>query len=303
MSTGVDHNKKLIAQIYEQYNELNSNFKQKLFSKGYSMKQYTVKPDTKVNLSEWDPNDTGEFKGGKKKALTEVEKMNDKLEALQELLYAEHKHKVLIIFQGMDTGGKDGAIRRVFNKIDPMGVRVASFKAPTPDDLNHDFLWRVHKHVPGSGEVVIFNRSHYEDVLIVRVHNIVPPEVWSKRYDQINEFERILAENGTTILKFYLHIDSDEQKERLQARLDDPTKRWKFHRGDLEERKYWPDYMQAYEDMLSKTSTDYAPWTIVPANRKWYRDVVISSVIINRLDGLNMKYPEPEENLDKVVIV
>jgi PPK2 family polyphosphate:nucleotide phosphotransferase len=202
----------------------------------------------------------------------------------------------------MDTGGKDGAIRRVFNKVDPVGVRVASFKAPTPEELDHDFLWRVHKQVPGSGEIVIFNRSHYEDVLIVRVHNIVPSEVWSKRYDQINEFERILAENGTTLLKFYLHIDSDEQKERLQARLDDPTKHWKFHRADLEERKHWPDYMQAYEDMLSKTSTDYAPWTIVPANHKWYRDVVISSVIIDRLEALNMKYPEPEENLDEVVI-
>lgn len=266
------------------------------------MKQYRVKPDTKVDLSEWDPNDTGEFKGGKKKALAEVEKMNDKLEALQELLYAEHKHKVLIIFQGMDTGGKDGAIRRVFNKVDPVGVRVASFKAPTPEELDHDFLWRVHKQVPGSGEIVIFNRSHYEDVLIVRVHNIVPPEVWSKRYDQINEFERILAENGTTLLKFYLHIDSDEQKERLQARLDDPTKHWKFHRADLEERKHWPDYMQAYEDMLSKTSTDHAPWTIVPANRKWYRDVVIAAVIIDTLEALNMKYPEPEENLDEVMI-
>jgi PPK2 family polyphosphate:nucleotide phosphotransferase len=266
------------------------------------MKQNMIKPDSKIDLSEWDPSDTGDFEGGKKEGLAQVEKLNGKLEELQELLYAQHKHKVLVILQGMDTGGKDGAIRRVFDGVNPVGVRVASFKAPTPEELDHDFLWRVHKHVPGSGEIVIFNRSHYEDVLIVRVHDLVPPEVWSKRYDQINEFERILAENGTTILKFYLHIDSDEQKERLQARLDDPTKHWKFHRADLEERKYWPDYIQAYEDMLSKTSTDYAPWTIVPANRKWYRDVVISSVLVKTLEGLKMEYPEPEENLDDVVI-
>ena len=267
------------------------------------MKKYRVKPDAKVNLSEWDPNDTGDFNGSKKEGLAQVEKLNDKLEELQELLYAENKHKVLVVLQAMDTGGKDGAIRRVFDGVNPSGVRVASFKAPTAEELNHDYLWRVHKQVPGKGEIVIFNRSHYEDVLIVRVHNIVPPDVWSKRYDQINDFERLLAENGTTILKFYLHIDMNEQKERLQARLDDPTKHWKFHRADLDERKRWPDYMQAYEDMLSKTSTDDAPWTIVPANRKWYRDLVISSVLVETLEGLKINYPEPEENLDEVVIV
>ena len=266
------------------------------------MKQYGVKPKTKVKLSEWDPDDTGDFKGGKTEGLAQVEKLNDALEELQELLYAEHKHKVLVILQAMDTGGKDGAIRRVFDGVNPVGVRVASFKAPTSEELDHDYLWRVHKHVPGNGEIVIFNRSHYEDVLIVRVHDMVPPKVWSKRYDQINEFERILAENGTTILKFYLHISMDEQKERLQARLDDPTKHWKFHRADLDERKRWPDYIQAYEDMLTKTSTEYAPWYIVPANRKWFRDLVISSVLVDTLEGLKMKYPEPEENLDQVVI-
>lgn len=266
------------------------------------MKQYRVKPKTKVQLSEWDPNDTGDFKGGKDEGLAQVEKLNGKLEELQELLYAEHKHKLLVILQAMDTGGKDGAIRRVFDGVNPAGVRVANFKAPTSEELDHDYLWRVHKQVPGSGEIVIFNRSHYEDVLIVRVHNIVPRKVWNDRYDQINEFERILVENGMTILKFYLHIDMDEQKKRLQARLDDPTKHWKFHRADIEERKHWPDYMQAYEDMLSKTSTDDAPWYIVPANRKWFRDLVISSVLVDTLDGLKMKYPEPEENLDEVVI-
>lgn len=266
------------------------------------MKQYKVKPGGKVKLSEWDPNDTGDFKGGKKEGLAEVEKLNSKLESLQELLFAEHKHKVLVVLQAMDTGGKDGTIRRVFDGVNPQGVRVASFKVPTSEELEHDFLWRVHKVTPGSGEIVIFNRSHYEDVLVVRVHDLVPPEVWKKRYDQINAFERLLAENGTTILKFFLHIDLDEQKERLQARLDDPTKHWKFRLGDLKERKLWSKYMQAYEDALSKTSTEYAPWFIIPANRKWYRDLVISSVLIETLEGLDMKFPAPEENLDGVVI-
>lgn len=264
--------------------------------------QYLIKPDTKVKLSKWDPNDTGDFKGGKEEGLAKLEKLNGKLETLQELMFAEHKQKVLVVLQAMDTGGKDGAIRRVFDRVNPAGVRVASFKAPTQEELDHDYLWRVHKQVPGKGELVVFNRSHYEDVLVVRVHNYVPPEVWSKRFDQINEFERNLAENGTTILKFYLHIDLEEQKERLQARLDDPTKRWKFRLGDLEERKLWPEYMKAFEDVLSKTSTEYAPWYIVPANRKWFRDLVISSVLVDTLEGLKMKYPESEENLDGVVI-
>jgi PPK2 family polyphosphate:nucleotide phosphotransferase len=266
------------------------------------MKQYLVKPDTKVKLSKIDPSDTGDFKGGKEAALAEFEKLNGKLETLQELLFAEHKHKVLIVLQAMDAGGKDGTIRHVFEGVNPAGVRVASFKAPTAEELDHDYLWRIHKQAPGKGELVIFNRSHYEDVLVVRVHNYVPPEVWKKRFDQINEFERTLTENGTTILKFYLHIDLDEQKERLQARLDDPTKRWKFRLGDLEERKLWGNYMEAFEDVLSKTSTDYAPWYIIPANRKWYRDLVISSVLVDALEGLKMKYPESEENLDGVVI-
>ncbi len=266
------------------------------------MKQYLVKPGTKVNLSKWDPNDTGDFKGGKEKGLAEVEKLNGKLEELQEVLYAEGKHKVLVVLQAMDTGGKDGAIRRVFDGVNPQGVRVEPFKVPTEEELAHDFLWRVHKVVPGKGEMVVFNRSHYEDVLVVRVHNIVPPAVWKQRYEQINAFERHLAETGTTILKFYLHIDRDEQKERLQARLDDPSKRWKFRLGDLEERKLWPEYMEAYEDALSKTSTEYAPWYIVPANRKWYRDLVISSVLVETLKKLEMHYPAPEENLDGVVV-
>jgi PPK2 family polyphosphate:nucleotide phosphotransferase len=266
------------------------------------MKRYLVRSGTAVDLPTRNPDDKGDFKGGKEDGLAEVERLNSQLEELQEVLYAEHKHKVLVVLQAMDTGGKDGVIRRVFDRVNPQGVRVASFKVPTEEELDHDYLWRVHKMVPGRGEIVIFNRSHYEDVLVVRVHNIVPADVWKKRYEQINAFERHLAENGTTILKFFLHIDTDEQKERLQSRLDDPTKRWKFRLGDLEERKLWREYTAAYEDVLSKTSTDHAPWYIVPANSKWYRDLVISSVLVETLKSLDMKYPEPEENLDGILV-
>lgn len=266
------------------------------------MKSYQVKPDSKVDLSKHDPDDRGEFKNGKEEALLELEKLNQRLADLQELLFAESKQRILIVLQAMDTGGKDGTIRRVFTGVNPQGVRIASFKVPTPEEAAHDYLWRVHKVVPGNGEIVIFNRSHYEDVLVVRVHNLVPKETWSKRYEQINNFERLLAETGTTILKFFLHIDLDEQKERLQARLDDPAKHWKFRLGDLDERKLWPEYMKAYEDALEKTSTDYAPWYIIPANRKWFRDLVISRILIETLESLNMEYPKSEENLDGVVI-
>ncbi len=266
------------------------------------MKRYLVEPREKVKLSNWDANDTSEFSGNKEQALIEVERLNRRLEELHEVLYAEHKHKVLIILQAMDTGGKDGTIRHVFEGVNPQGARVANFKEPTAEELDHDYLWRVHREVPANGELVIFNRSHYEDVLVVRVHQLVPPEVWKPRFDQINAFEQLLAEDGTTILKFYLHIDRDEQKKRLQARLDDPNKRWKFRLGDLQERKLWPDYMQAYEDVLNKTSTGAAPWYMVPANHKWYRDLVISSILVTKLEELKMKFPEPEENLDGIVI-
>ena len=266
------------------------------------MKQHRVAPDTKVKLSKYDPDDTSGFKGTKQDAQSEIAEMVRKLSALQEVLYAEHKHKILVVIQAMDTGGKDGAIRGVFSGVNPAGVRVVSFKAPSVEELDHDYLWRIHKAVPAKGELVVFNRSHYEDVLVVRVHEFVPPAVWKPRFEQINAFERQLAESGTTILKFYLHISKDEQKERLQARLDDPNKHWKFRLGDLEERKLWPNYMEAYEDVLSKTSTDYAPWYIVPANRKWYRDLVITSVLVDALDKLNMNFPESTENLDGIVV-
>jgi PPK2 family polyphosphate:nucleotide phosphotransferase len=266
------------------------------------LKKYVVAPGKNVKLSEWDPNDTSEFKGDKEQARLALKKLNKRLEELQEVLYAEHTHSVLIILQGMDTAGKDGAIRHVFQGANPLGTRVANFKEPSTEELDHDYLWRIHKQVPAKGELVIFNRSHYEEVLIVRVHKLVSPEVWVKRYDQINAFEQMLAENGTTILKFYLHIDKDEQKKRLQARLDNPNKHWKFRKGDLEDRNLWAEYGQAYEDVLNKTSTAAAPWFVVPANHKWYRDLLISSILIETLEELKMKFPQPEEDLKGIVI-
>ncbi|MBN2356472.1 polyphosphate kinase 2 family protein [candidate division KSB1 bacterium] len=266
------------------------------------MQRYLIKPGQKVNLAKIDTNDSSAFSGDKKSAKGELKKLNKKLEALQELLFAEHKQRVLIVLQAMDTGGKDGVIRHVFEGVNPQGVRVASFKVPTPIELDHDYLWRVHKHTPGRGEIVVFNRSHYEDVLVVRVHELVPETVWSKRYEHINQFERLLADEGTTILKFYLHIDLDEQKERLKARLDDASKHWKFNPDDLKERKLWKNYMQAYEDAISRTSTEYAPWYVVPANRKWYRNLIIASIMVATLEKLNMQYPKITFDPKKIVI-
>jgi len=266
------------------------------------MNIYRVAPDDDINLSDWDPNDKSKFDGNKITAQKRLEELNYELEALQELLYAEHKYRVLVVLQAMDTGGKDGTIRHVFEGVNPQGVKVASFKVPTREELDHDYLWRVHKQTPGKGEIVIFNRSHYEDVLVVRVHKLVPKETWALRYEQINEFERLLYEEGTKILKFFLHIDLKEQKERLQARLDDPNKQWKFSLGDLKERKLWPEYTEAYEDVLRKTSTKWAPWYIVPANRKWYRNLVVASIMVDALKRLDMSYPQPEDDLSQVDI-
>jgi PPK2 family polyphosphate:nucleotide phosphotransferase len=272
-------------------------------SKKRSMDRYKVKPGTQVDLRKWNPQDKTAFPIDKDEGREHIRVLNKKLEELQELLFAESKHKILIVLQAMDTGGKDGVIRHVFDGVNPQGVKVANFKKPTEQELSHDYLWRVHRHVPGRGEITIFNRSHYEDVLVVRVHNLVPETVWSKRYDQINAFEKLLADEGTTILKFYLNIDLDEQKERLQARLDEPHKRWKFNPGDLKERKLWQDYMQAYEVVLSKTSTSWAPWYVVPANRKWYRNLVIGTAIIETLESLDMQYPTPDFDADEIEIV
>jgi len=266
------------------------------------MDKYLVKPNAKIKLSDWDPEDTSRFDGGKADAKIELIRLNEKLEVLQELLYAEGKRKVLVVLQGMDTSGKDGVIRHVFDGVNPQGVRVASFKAPTPIELAHDYLWRIHQQTPSKGEIVIFNRSHYEDVLVVRVHNLTPKKVWQKRYSQINEFEEMLAAEGTVILKFFLNINLDEQKRRLQSRLDDPSKHWKFSVNDLKERKFWPDYINAYEEALNKTSTAKAPWYIVPSNHKWYRNLVIGTIIVDTLKGLDMKYPAAEIDPRTIVI-
>jgi PPK2 family polyphosphate:nucleotide phosphotransferase len=267
----------------------------------FSMDQYRVLPGSEIDLSLWDPADLRASPGSKSKAKALLRELNEELEVLQELLYAEGKHRVLIVLQGMDTSGKDGTIRHVFEGVNPQGVRVANFKVPTHHELARDYLWRVHQVVPRKGEIVIFNRSHYEDVLVVRVHSLVPEDIWSRRYDHINDFERMMHDEGTVILKFYLHINMDEQKERLLARLHEPQKQWKFNLGDVKERQRWPDYTQAYEAVLSRTSTDWAPWYVVPANRKWYRNLVVASTLVDTLKGLNMQYPEPEEGLDSVV--
>ncbi len=266
---------------------------------------YRVKPASEVKLSRIDPDKTRSFKNGagtKEEARAAIAKINDELESLQELLFAERKHKVLVVLQAMDTGGKDGVISSVFDGVNPLGVRVASFGKPTLPELERDYLWRVHQQVPAKGEMVIFNRSHYEDVLVVRVNNLVPKSQWSLRYRHICDFERMLAETGTTILKFYLHISADEQKERLQARLDDPKKHWKFRKADLDTRKQWDAYMDAFETAISETSAEHAPWYIVPANKKWYRDWVISNVLVDTLKGLKMTYPQPEGDLSGIKV-
>jgi PPK2 family polyphosphate:nucleotide phosphotransferase len=264
--------------------------------------RYRVKEGEKVSLRERSPADTSGFHGGEAGALEESKKLAMKLERLQEVLYAEHKHKVLIVLQAMDTGGKDGTIKKVFEGINPQGVRVAHFRAPTQEEGDHDFLWREHAEAPGSGEMVIFNRSHYEGVLIERVHGLVPKKTWTRRYKDIRHFEQLLHEDHTVILKFFLHIDKDEQKRRLEERLTDPSKQWKFSLSDTQERKFWDEYMKAYEDALQNTSTESSPWYVVPANKKWFRDVLVSSIIVERLEELGMEYPKPSADLKSVVL-
>jgi PPK2 family polyphosphate:nucleotide phosphotransferase len=266
-----------------------------------NMKRFRVKPGgKKIDLSEFDPGSTPGF--NHKEGAARLLELNQRLEVLQESLWAEHKRKVLVVLQGMDTSGKDGTIRHVFEGVNPLGVRVAAFKAPTEEELDHDFLWRIHPKVPGRGEIAIFNRSHYEDVLVVRVQKLAPPEIWRQRYDQINDFERLLAETGTIVLKFFLHIGKDEQKERLQARLDDPQKQWKFRRGDLVDRAHWDEYMEAYSEALARTSQKHAPWYVVPSDKKWYRNLVVATVLVKALEDLDLQVPEPPEDLKGVVV-
>jgi len=261
--------------------------------------RYQVEPGQKVRLAERDPDDTGGCEN-KAQARKATEQNLKRLAELEYLLYAESKRSVLIVLQAIDAGGKDGTIRRVMGPLNPQSCKVTSFKTPSEEELAHDFLWRIHRAVPRKGEIGIFNRSHYEDVLIVRVKNLVEKAIWSKRYRQINDFERMLSENGVHLLKFYLHISKDEQLKRFQARLDDPTKHWKFNVADVEERKYWNDYMSAFEDALTKCSTGYGPWFVVPANHKWYRDLVVSEILVETLERLNMKFPKPTVDIASI---
>ncbi|HEV8620325.1 MAG TPA: polyphosphate kinase 2 family protein [Nitrospiraceae bacterium] len=272
------------------------------------MKEYRVKPDGQLNLDTCDPDDTGEYKNtdqGKEKAKAVTVQLIGRLGELQERLYANGNRAVLIVLQGMDTSGKDGTIKHVMSGVNPQGCRVATFKAPSNSELAHDFLWRVHHEVPANGQIGIFNRSHYEDVLITRVHKMISAKVEAQRLNQIKEFEELLAENGTTILKFFLHISKNEQKERLEARIRDPEKRWKFSEGDLEERKLWADYIKVFEEVLSTTSTKHAPWYIVPANRKWYRNLVVADRVVDALEDMKLKTPPAPAgvNFDTLKIV
>jgi PPK2 family polyphosphate:nucleotide phosphotransferase len=260
-------------------------------------KEFIVEPGSRVKLKDIDPGYHGKHESHEA-ALPEIQAHVQRMYELQYLMYAERKHSLLIVLQGLDAGGKDGVIRHVITGMNPAGCRVTGFKRPTPEELAHDFLWRVHAHVPAKGEVAIFNRSHYEDVLVVRVHKLAPEEVWSERYDLINDFERLLVvENNTTILKFFLYISKQEQLARFKQRLDDPSRHWKISDSDYEERERWDDYVKAFEDVLAKTSTEKAPWFVIPANHKWFRDLAISQIITRTLEDLDMKMPEPSVDI------
>lgn len=264
--------------------------------------RWLAAPGTKVDLAKVDTSSTAGAPGDKIATKEAVKPLTEGIAALQERLWAEDKQALLLVFQAMDCGGKDGAIEHVFTGVNPQGFRIANFKQPSDDELDHDFLWRIHWRVPGKGQIGIFNRSHYEDVGVVRVLGIVPEKVWRHRYDQINEFEELLAENGTRVVKCFLHISKEEQAQRLQARLDDPAKRWKFRRGDLDTRKQWDDYMEAYAEAIERTSTTNAPWYIVPADRKWYRNWAVSNIVLDALTDMDPQFPLPEEDLEGIVI-
>jgi PPK2 family polyphosphate:nucleotide phosphotransferase len=263
---------------------------------------FRVQPGQKVDLEAWPTRDDQLFPLTKPKGKDLFKQFSHQVDILQELFYAEGKHRLLVVFQALDTGGKDGTIRTVFEKMNPQGIRVASFKRPSSKELAHDYLWRVHPQVPGNGEVVIFNRSHYEDIVAVRVRDIYPESVWSKRYDHIVNFESMLADEGTTVLKFFLHISKDEQKERLQARLDEPEKNWKFNPGDLDDRALWNDYMKAYGDVFERTSTEKAPWYVIPADQKWMRNLIISDILVKTMQDLGMNYPDIDFNPAEIQI-
>lgn len=254
----------------------------------------------KFDLSDYDPDDTPGLT--KEQGQAAILGLRTRVNDLQNVLYADKRYALLVVLQGIDTAGKDSTINSVFQEAGPLGCSVVSFGVPTDLELSHDYLWRYHVQAPRRGHVTAFNRSHYESVLVERVKNIVPPSVWKKRYDEINAFESYLASQGTVILKFFLHISKDEQRERLQERVDNPKKHWKFNMGDLEERKHWDDYQAAYEDMIDHCHTEAAPWHVVPADHKWYRDVIIARAIVDRLESLDLRYPPGEEGIDGLVV-
>ncbi|HEX9348171.1 MAG TPA: polyphosphate kinase 2 family protein [Gemmatimonadales bacterium] len=260
-----------------------------------------VKPGAKVDLADIDPAGTHGFEKGRDLEAA-LAKNIARIDELQYLMYAEHRRALLVVLQGIDASGKDGTIRHVMTGFNPQGCRVTPFKAPTPEELAHDFLWRIHHAVPGKGDVAIFNRSHYEDVLVVRVHELVPAPVWKRRYDQINDFERYLAENDVVIVKFFLHISKDEQKRRLERRLEDSTRQWKVALSDFEERKRWKDYQRAYEDAITRCNTQEAPWYVVPADKKWFRNLAVSQVLVETLEALDMHFPKPTVDLSRVKV-
>lgn len=260
--------------------------------------RFRIAPGDRVQLSKFDPTDKG--KDSKKEALAKIAKLRDRMGDLQQQLSAERKRSLLICLQGLDAAGKDGVIKHVIGSMNPDGCHVANFKEPSPEELAHDFLWRIEAQMPKKGEIAIFNRSHYEDVLIVRVHNFVPRKVWSKRYDQINNFERFHVENGTRILKFFLHISKEEQLERFEQRLDDPAKRWKISEADYTERERWDDYMRAYDDALARCNTEGAPWFVIPSDHKWFRDLAISEILVAVMESMNIQVPQPTVDIEEI---
>src|SRR5271165_250762 len=253
-------------------------------------KKFVMEPGAKVRLSKIDPSYTGKHESHEK-ALPEIQKHVARMDKLQYLLYADANQSLLVVLQALDAAGKDGVVRHVFSGMNPQGTSVFGFKQPSKDEAAHDFLWRAHLRTPGKGEVVIFNRSHYEDVLVVRVHKLTPKSVWSKRYELINDFEKMLSQDGTRILKFYLHISPEEQLSRFAQRLDDPSRRWKISESDYSERKLWPEYVEAYEDALASTSKKHAPWYIIPSNHKWFRNLAVSQIIADTMDEMGLKLP------------
>ena len=263
--------------------------------------RYRVEPGEKIRLADIDPNETEHYKK-KKDVRDELKTQRLRIEELQARLYAENRQSLLIVLQAMDTGGKDGTIRGVFAGVNPQGCQVWSFKAPGTEELQHDFLWRYHRRTPPRGMITIFNRSHYEDVLITRVKQMITEDVWRHRYEMINEWEHMLTLNNTAIIKFFLYISKDEQKRRLESRLQDPNKHWKFSSNDIKERAFWDQYQLAFEDAINNCSTEYAPWYVVPANHKWYRNLVIARTIADTLEAMNPQYPQAEAGLDKIVI-